>query len=274
MKKLLLVLFLSICVLFLKAQSSGLAFQSGETLQYTGYYNIGFIWVKAAKVSFRTTLDSDNYSVYSTCASAKAWDWFFKVRDTMSVTGTRCNFLPSKFERVVHEGGYLAHFDYKFDYDKAKITSNGFKRKDIFVNKEIKLDTPAIDVITFSLSIRNIDFNKYRVGDKIPVRLIISNEIYNLYIRYKGIENVKLKSGERIECYKIAPMLIKGNTFSGGESMMVWISKDKNRVPVMATAEVVVGSIKAILASYENIRYTSKIFPQTSGVMGKQPSDS
>lgn len=269
MKRFLLFFVLSVCVFNVKAQPSVTDFHDQETLSYTGYYNCGFIWVKTGVLSLKTSVDMDKYKISATCSSAKAWDWFFKVRDTMQVSGSAHDVLPNKFERIVHEGSYLAHFNYKFDYDSSCVTSNGFKRELTFVDKKIKLDTPAIDVISFSFYLRSINFDKYKSGDKIPVRLLISNDIYNLYIRYKGIETIKIKSGERIECYKISPMLIKGNTFSGGESSTVWISKDFNRIPVMLTAEVVVGSIKAVISSYSNIRYKSKIFPTLSATMGR-----
>ena len=40
---------------------------------------------------------------------------------------------------------------------------------------------------------RNIDFAKYKVGDKIPFSMFLDNEVYDLYIRYLGKETVKTK---------------------------------------------------------------------------------
>ena len=254
-------------------KNNALVFKSGESLTYNGYYNWGFIWVKAGIVNFNTTIDNDIYNIKSVCSSCKAWDWFFKLRDTITTSGNVNTYKPNKFLRVVHEGSYRARFDYVFNYDSAHIVSNGFKKKDVFVNKKIKLDTPAMDIITFAWYVRNIDFDRHVYNEKIPVRLIISNDIYNLYIRYKGIEKIKLRTGERVECYKFSPMLIKGTTFNGGEKMFVWITKDRNRVPIMVQAEVVVGSVKAVLSSYKNIKYTSEIFPSESGSMGSDVSD-
>jgi hypothetical protein len=268
MKRILLFLFFVFLSFVSNGQCAVSTLRTGEELKYDCFYNLGFIWVKAGIADININVDDEDYNIISTCTSARGWDWFFKLRDTMSVSGNSKTLLPNHFRRIVNESSYHANFDYKFDYDSACIISNGFKKKDIFVNKKIKLDTPAIDVITFSWFVRGIDFDKYKKNDKIPVRMIISNDIYNIYIRYKGIETIKIKTGEEILCYKFAPLLIKGTTFSGGESMYLWVSKDDNRVPIMMEAEVVVGSVKAILSSYKNIRYKSKIFPFTSGCMG------
>lgn len=281
MKKIAVLCILCCLSLYINAQlrfestdlNKALVFKSGESLTYNGYYNWGFIWVKAGIVNFDTKVNDDNYCIKSVCSSCKAWDWFFKLRDTITAYGDVKTFSPTKFLRVVHEGGYRARFDYVFNYDSAHIVSNGFKKKDVFVNKKIKLDTPAMDIISFAWYVRNINFEKHVYNEKIPVRLVISNDIYNLYIRYKGVEKIRLKTGERVECYKFSPMLIKGTTFNGGENMFVWITKDRNRVPVMAQAEVVIGSVKAVLSSYKNLKYTSVIFPAGSGRMGGDDSD-
>lgn len=268
MKKIVLFLFFVSFFIISNGQSTASAFKTGENLNYDCFYNLSFIWVKAGAATINTTVDDKNYEIISTCTSAKGWDWFFKLRDTMSVSGNSKTFLPNHFKRIVNEGGYHANFDYKFDYDSACIVSNGFKKKDLFVNKKIKIDTPVLDIITFSWFVRSIDFDKYKKDDKIPVKMVISNDIYDIYIRYKGVETIEIKTGEKIDCYKFAPLLIKGTTFSGGESMYIWVSKDDNRVPVMMEAEVIVGSVKAMLSSYSNIRYKSNIFSSTSGCMG------
>jgi hypothetical protein len=269
MRRIILLLFIVCSNLLSHAQCADMGFKSGEDLSYNCYYNWGFIWVKAGFANINTVVDQGKYNIKAACSSSSAWDWFFKLRDTMSVSGDAKTFLPLKFQRIANEGSYHARFNYDFNYNDSCVLSSGFKRNDLFVNKKIKLDTPALDVITFSWFVRGINFDKYKKNDKIPVRMIISNKIYNLYIRYKGVEKVKLKTGEKIECYKFAPMLIKGNTFSGGETMLLWVSKDDNRVPVMMEAKVVVGSVKAVLSSYEHIRFKSDIFPTTSGTMGE-----
>ena len=43
--------------------------------------------------------------------------------------------------------------------------------------------------------------------------------------------------------------------FEGGEKMTVWVSDDKNRVPVRVESPIVVGSVKIDLMGHKNLRH-------------------
>ena len=80
----------------------------------------------------------------------------------------------------------------------------------------------------------------------IPIRILLDDKIYDLYIRYLGLEKVKTDSGRR-QCYVFSPLLVAGDVFKGGENMKVWVSNDEYRIPVMVEAKILVGSVKGIL---------------------------
>ena len=54
---------------------------------------------------------------------------------------------------------------------------------------------------------------------------------------------------------KLAPLLVKGTVFNGGEKMVVWVTDDANHIPVRIETPLVVGSIKVDMVSFENLRY-------------------
>lgn len=271
----LLVIFFLLSSLFVKAQGyENTAFKDGEHLSYTGYYNLGMIWVKAGIVdmlTLKTKLDGrDVYDIKAVGASLPGWDWFFRLRDTFEVYCDTTNLLPLRFTRIVHEGKYHAYYKYDFDYKKAIIRSK-VKRRDNPMYRSIKpLFSGTLDMVSFAWHARNLDYSSYSIGEKIKVRLLISNRIYNLYIRYKGIEEIETRDGTKVECHKFSPMLVKGTMFKGGEDMTVWVSNDKNRVPVMAEAKVIIGNVRGVLSSYNGLRHKSSIFPESEGVMNKK----
>ena len=49
------------------------------------------------------------------------------------------------------------------------------------------------DVLSSIYYARNIDFNKYKAGDRIPFTMFLDNEVYNMYIRYLGKDDIKTK---------------------------------------------------------------------------------
>jgi hypothetical protein len=68
------------------------------------------------------------------------------------------------------------------------------------------------DVVSAVYYARNIDFSKYKPGDKIPFDMFLDDEIFHLYIRYMGKEKVKTRYG-KFHAIKIKPLLIKGTIF-------------------------------------------------------------
>src|SRR5690606_29311613 len=101
---------------------------------------------------------------------------------------------------------------------------------------------------------RNIDYGKYKPGAKIPFTMFLDDEVYHLYIRYVGKARIKTKYGV-FNAIKIQPLLIEGTLFKGGEDMVVWVSDDRNHIPLRVESPILVGSIKVDMMSYANLRH-------------------
>jgi hypothetical protein len=52
---------------------------------------------------------------------------------------------------------------------------------------------------------------------------------------------------------KFRPMLEQGRVFKESEKMTLWISDDKNHIPIRLEAEIIVGSIKMDLMEYSGL---------------------
>jgi hypothetical protein len=84
--------------------------------------------------------------------------------------------------------------------------------------------------------------------------MFLDNEVYQMYLRYLGKETIKTKYG-KFRAIKFKPLLIKGTIFEGGEKMTVWVSDDKNHIPLRIESPISVGSVKIDMISYRNLRY-------------------
>jgi hypothetical protein len=67
-----------------------------------------------------------------------------------------------------------------------------------------------------------------------------------------GKETIKLRNG-KYRCMKFQPVVQEGRIFKGNDDLNVWITDDGNRIPVLAQAKVLVGSIKMELSAYEGL---------------------
>lgn len=225
------------------------SFQGGEQVTMIVYYTTLGMYVGAGEANFTTSLERYNgKSVYHCIATGTTYsffDNFFKVRDryeTYIDTGT---MLPVKFIRNVDEGGYKIYNNVSFNQQAhTAVTTTGV----------FPVTNCIQDVISSTYYARNIDFSKYKPGDKIPFDMFLDNEIYHLYLRYEGKENIKTKYG-KFKAIKFKPLLIKGSIFQGGENMNIWVSDDQNHLLLRAESPIAVGSIKVDMMGYRNLRH-------------------
>jgi hypothetical protein len=225
------------------------SFQSGEHITYTVFYSVVGLYVNAGTAAFTTSLDRINnktaYHVVATGASNPSYDWIFKVRDRYETYFDTTNLQPLKFIRNVDEGGYKTLENVTFN----QVTNTAITTKGVY-----KVPSCVQDVLSSIYYARNINFDRYKVDDKIPFTLFLDDKIYPLYIRYMGKEVIKTKYG-KFRSIKFRPLLVKGTIFAGGEKMLVWVSDDANHIPLRVESPITVGSVKVDMMEYKNLRH-------------------
>jgi len=225
------------------------AFQSGEKINFTIYYSVVGLYVNAGNATFTTSLENYSnkpvYHVVGEGTSNSSYDWIFKVRDKYETYFDTATLQPYKFLRDVNEGGYKIYENVTFNQRaNTAVTAKGV----------YKVPNCIQDVLSAIYYARNMNFDAYKVDDKIPFNMFLDNEVYNLYIKYLGKEKIKTKYG-KFNAIKFKPLLIKGTIFEGGENMTVWVSDDANHIPLRIESPIVVGSVKIDMMGYENLRY-------------------
>lgn len=225
------------------------SFQAEEQISYIVYYNVAGIYVNAGNATFTAELERlNNRHVYHVTGEGKtnpSYDWIFKVRDKYESFIDTATMEPLKFLRNIDEGGYKKYENVSFNNStNTAVTTQGV----------YKVPECIQDVLSAVYYARNIDFSKYKKNDKIPFKMFLDNEVYDMYIRYLGKETIKTKYG-KFKAIKFKPLLVKGTIFEGGEKMTVWVSDDGNHIPVRIESPITVGSIKVDMMSYRNLRY-------------------
>ncbi len=246
-------------ILFFAGQSStpadefcglhNLAFTEDENISFQIFYSVVGIYVNAGTANFSLNPEMVNnrpsYHVVGSGTSNPSYDWIFKVRDRYETYIDTATLQPLKFIRNIEEGGFKKYENITFNHQaNTAITTNGV----------FKVPNCVQDVLSSIYYARNINFNNYKEGDKIPFFMFLDNEVYNLYIKYMGKEVVKTKYG-KFNSIKFKPLLVKGTLFQGGEKMTVWVSDDANHIPLRIESPIVVGSVKVDMMGYKNLRY-------------------
>jgi len=235
------------------------AFAPGERITYTAHYNWGFIWLNAGEVEFKVSSrryeGRDVYHLYAYGTSFKSYDWIFKVRQKYQSFVDKETLMPLWYERDVTEGNYTAYEEYKFDYKNNVINTYVQKRKNPGVKGTLPITPCLFDVMSAVYFFRSIDISKYKPGDKIPINMILDSQTYHLHMRFLGREEVATRSKKKYQCLKFAIQLVEGTVFKGDEDAIIWVTDDANRIPVIVEAQIIVGSVKAILNDATGLKY-------------------
>lgn len=224
-----------------------LAFQPGEKLTYRLSYGV----LDAGEAVL--TVDESNkvvqgrklWRVRGVGRTISAFEWFYKVNDIYESHMDAEGMFPWVFIRRVNEGGYKINQDYTF-YQHKKIVDNGD-------GKKFKVPSMVQDMISSFYYARTIDYSNAKIGDIFTVNIFLDNELYPTKIKYLGKQNVKIKKG-KYRCMKFAPVVQEGRVFTSEEDLTIWITDDKNRIPILAKAKIKVGSLKMHLVKWENLK--------------------
>ncbi|MEQ8908175.1 MAG: DUF3108 domain-containing protein [Vicingaceae bacterium] len=222
------------------------AFNVGEVLKYKvayGWINAGVakIEVKAAKQSIK---DRELLHIVGEGRTVSSFDWFFKVRDRYESYVDKEGLFPWLFIRRVDEGGYLINQDYQFFQDQGYVKN---EEDSIY-----QVPFGVQDMLSAFYFARTLNFAEAKKGDLFVIPAFVDEELFPLKIRYVGDEKVKIKEG-KFKCMKFHPVVQEGRIFADDDDLTVYITKDKNRIPVLAKAKVLVGSIRMELTGYENV---------------------
>ena len=230
------------------------AFKVGEILSYRLHY--GIIDAGVAILEVKPQLqDFGGHQVYCIEGEGhtnKTFDWFFKVRDVYSTYIDKDALVPWYFKRRVNEGGFVFAQDYLFNHYIKKVDIVGEKQ-------QYDTQEGVQDMLSSFYYARNINFSEAKENQIFEVPSFVDKQNWTLKIRYVGKEIIKTDLG-KFKCLKFRPIIQTGNIFKNEEDLSVWITDDKNHIPLRAQAKILVGSVKMDITSYKNLaNATSKV---------------
>jgi len=252
------ILLVSIILYFridsVQAQNKySIPFQDGESVQYKVYYNLAFIWVDAASVKFsvRDTIQQGQKLIQylSSGSSYPSYDWIFKVRDNFHSWVDPSNFTPTKFLRNTSEGSHRA---YNWCYFYPSSGQIRYNIDDNTIGKKtsvVAYKAPAFDVLSAVYYLRTIDVSLLKKGALIPIKVFMDDKLITINIYYDGDEIVEHKNGKKYPSHKFRTKGVPGTIFDEDSDILVWVSKDANKIPIKVEAEIIIGTVIAFVES-------------------------
>lgn len=223
-------------------------FKKGEKLEYLAHYGIINAGIASVEISQGTYMANGKPStkVVGLGRSTGTFDFFFKVRDSYITYMNTKSLKPYKFVRHVNEGGFVFDQEYNFNHEEKTVSTQK--------GDTVEVPSGIQDLVSAYYFARSIDIDSYKVGDVLTFKAFVDGVVEPVRIKYIGKEVIEIKSGT-YRCFKFQPMVQKGRVFNDPEDLTVYISDDKNKVPVLIEAKVIVGSVKLELMTAKRLTH-------------------
>ena len=220
---------------------------SGEKLVYIAHFG----WLNAGTATF-TIRDSifENQNLYHAVAKANTIglaDKMFEVRDVYESFFKPENNQTYLAIRSISEGKYRYYNEVRYNYEDKKVLSQK--------SGEHEVPETIFDMLGAFYYFRESMVDRIKnVGDELILDTYFADEIFPLKLRYAGDEKIKTKLG-KFNTMKFSPVVEPGRIFNSEDDVTIWISKDKNYIPIQIRIDLIIGSIKCDLIEYSGLQY-------------------
>ena len=232
------------------------SFTKGEKLHYKVHY--GLINAAEATIEVSNSLQRINdrpcYQATVTGRTLGSFDFFLRVRDTWRTFIDTTSILPQRFYRNIEENNYRKRETIDFDHFQhtASVESRK-KEKDPVKRGVYKVPENVQDLVSGFYFLRTLNYDQRRVGEVIRVQGFFSNEVFSMDVIYKGRETVETKAGT-IRAIRLVPKMPPNKLFRGDDAVSVYLSDDRNKIPVLIQAEMFVGAVKVDMYKYQGLK--------------------
>ncbi len=250
---------LLVCSSTLFAQQD-LPFQSGEQLNYTIHYKYGIVMAKAGTGQY--TVKENTFRGKSTIKTALTFktsgivDAAFSIRDTLIAYATP-ELVPIFHRKYLHEGKthYVEDMEYKkFSANSTSVQSKKVKDGSVRFDTLITVKGAGYDMLSIFLFVRTLDYSTLSTGDTFGLTSFVGRDAVPLNVRYKG--QAILDKGSTKYKTLLFEIDIVDPAFSEAKTAMeMWVSDDKNHVPIKMRAKLKIGAAEAELSSSKNLKH-------------------
>ncbi len=248
-----IILFLLLAPLSIFSQK---AFQDGEWLKFRVYYGIFNASYATLEVNDANFNNKEVLHVVGKGKSTGLLHLFFKVDDNYETYIDKNNGLPYRFIRQIDEGGHTK--DLQIDFNQELNMAYVFNRKHN-ENKTFTTQDNVHDMLSSFYHIRNsLNGTKLVAGQEFNMNMFFDNENHNFKLKFLGREVLNTKFG-KIATLKFRPYVMAGRVFKAEEALTLWITDDKNKMPIKIKAELAVGALNADLEEFKGLKHPFEV---------------
>ena len=258
---------LTVAGVMLGGDSFAQYYHAGEKLEYRVSYRAKlFPNTDVATVEVDTTLDTlagqTVYKVFGHCRMMPAYRWFYDIDDRYTIWVDTATLRTQLFLSEIHEGSYEKRSLFRYDWQRMCSENTWSRRNGPERHRTIRLTPGSMDAISLFFNMRGVDpaqFGEGSEGSGGELQMMLEDTVRVLKYRFLGREVKRIWRLGRFRTLKFACQIGTEDAFSftDGSEFFIWISDDRNKVPLWLESPIRIGSICACLVSYKNFKYSA-----------------
>jgi Protein of unknown function (DUF3108) len=237
-------------------------FKLGEELTYKASF-LGITAGNATTLvnkSYHKILGNPCYKI-DVFGETSSWlSWITRVKDLWVTYMDTTSLATRATYRKIREGNYRKDEWVTYLQEKKAASVQVMDKETEKYGDPTMYDIPtnATDIVGGFMHLRFFDLDHSKKGDTLAIRGFFEDASYTLKILYMGRDVLKTKFG-KIPCHLLVPVMPDNKMFDGENSISVWISADKNKIPIRMSAKMFIGSTGVELIGFRGLKHSIKI---------------
>ncbi len=178
------------------------------------------------------------YHIESTALSNRFFSSFYKVRDKVTSYVDADSLFSRYFNKRLREGDYKKDEEVRFDHVRRKALYS--------LNREYDIIYGVQDVLSAFYYVRTLDLE---VGRDVFLAAHSSKKTYEMRVIVHRRETVQTDLGT-FDCFVVQPIMVGEGLFKQEGDLVIYITADERRIPVLMKTKLPVGSISARLKEF------------------------
>lgn len=230
----------------------------GELIHYDIYFKWGLLNPKAGSVqiSYSSTKynQKDAYLYKLIFKTAGVAERAYKTRDTLTNIYSTDHILLKAGKHTREKDRYNIDettFSYQQNKTRARMLRYNLERT--------KLDTTYVadgcvmDMLSSIFFVRNIDWKKLQLGNTFSTTIVSGRNLVKATIRYKGQRILNVSDNVKYNTHYFS--IDVDDDAIESNSTELWISDDKNRIPLKIKTKLSIGAGEVLYKSSKGLQY-------------------
>ncbi len=212
-------------------------------------YDVSWEGIKTGEAELEVRETGDNIQLISKANSSPLASLFYRVEDLVisklkkgEEKGSCEGFIgvPYNYRIIIREGRQQRNKEFIMNHSAKKVIYINYLAKE---KKEFSINKSTLDPLSSFYYIRTLPLE---VGKSVFIDVFDSKKLYKAEIQVLKREVIETSAGT-FKTLLIRPIVTSEGIFFRKGDILIWLTDDSRRTPVMVKTKVGIGSVKAVL---------------------------